>query len=86
VIRAGKIMGCRWQIVLGGFMVYIGLLALMLQGIDHLVPKYEIPRYEYRLVTPSEAMHLVNDEGWRVSERIGMTEPAECLYRARSEK
>ena len=47
---------------------YIGLLALMLQGIDHLVPKYEIPRYEYGLVTPSEAMHLVNDEGWRISE------------------
>jgi hypothetical protein len=40
-------------------------------------------RYEYRLVTPTEAIRLVNDEGWRVSEHIRMTQQAVYLYRTR---
>ena len=41
------------------------------------------PLYEYRLVTPAEAMQLVNTEGWRVSERIRMTDQAVYVYRRR---
>ena len=41
------------------------------------------PSYEYRLVTPAEAMQLVNNEGWRVSERIRMTDAAVYIYHKR---
>jgi hypothetical protein len=41
------------------------------------------PIYEYRLVTPPEAIRLVNDEGWRVSERVRMTDQAVYIYRKR---
>jgi hypothetical protein len=41
------------------------------------------PLYEYRLTTPTDAMRLVNDEGWRVSERVRMTDQAVYVYRRR---
>jgi hypothetical protein len=35
---------------------------------------------EYRLVPPTEAMRLVNEEGWRVSEGVPSTDSAYYLY------
>jgi hypothetical protein len=79
--RNGKILGWPWPGVVGALLIYIGLLGLMFHGIDSLMDARVIPHYEYRLVTPAEAMPMVNEQGWRVSERIRMTDQAVYLYR-----
>lgn len=75
-----KIWGVHWRTLLGGALIYVGLMGAMFKGIDAIMPKTE-----YRLVAPAEAMRMVNEDGWRVSERIRMTDQAVYLYRTKRE-
>jgi hypothetical protein len=77
--RNGKILGWLWPGVVGAVLIYIGLLGMMLHSVDSLMDAGIIPHYEYRLVTPAEAIPMVNEQGRRVSERIRMTDQAVYL-------
>jgi hypothetical protein len=65
---------------LGGFWLLVSLaLSAALLYVTFTLPSN--PRYEYRVVTPAEAMMMVNEQGWRVSERVRMTDQAVYAYR-----
>lgn len=67
-----------WWIIPGAAMLLMGEVV----GLNALLDAELVqPTYEYRLVTPQDAMRMVNEEGWRVSERIRMTDSAVYLYR-----
>jgi hypothetical protein len=77
-LRAISIMGRFWWVPWLGFWVIA--LALWVWCMFLIPPS---PLYEYRLVTPAEAMRLVNDEGWEVSQRVRMTDQAVYIYHRR---
>src|SRR5262245_5250593 len=83
------LLGWPWQRWLGLILVFVGLVSglvmLEIAYLDSVFPMPATPpavvRYEYRLVSPAEAMPMVNEQGWRVSERVPMTDQAVYLYR-----
>jgi len=73
-----------WALRPRGWWMVVGMLGALVAWIiflNAILPSGSL--YEYRLVTPTEAIRLVNEDGWRVSERVRMTDQAVYLYRRR---
>ena len=67
-----------WWLLVASFVVTVVLFVAVI-----VLSSGPSPLYEYRLVAPSDAIRMVNDEGWQVSERVRMTDQAVYIYRRR---
>lgn len=69
-----------WVIIVLNVFTYSLMFAVTILA-GQSIGLIHVPQTEYRLVSPNEAMELVNNEGWRVSDRVRMTDQAVYVYR-----